>query len=314
VSSVLERVSLTVESGEIFGLVGESGCGKSVTARAVLRLIPDPPGRITRGSIRFAGEDLLTVSKKRMRRIRGNEISMIFQEPTSSLNPVFTVGNQMREVVRIHRGLGRREADALCAGMLHQVQMPDPGDVLKKYPHELSGGMRQRVMIAMELACEPRLLIADEPTTALDVTVQGQVLAILTELSRKQNISVLMITHDMGVVAQVCDRVAVMYAGCVVELADVAALFADPLHPYTQGLIASIPDMDEPGACGLQDDRKTLFSIAGTVPDMIDPPAGCRFHPRCGCKGPACDRESPELYQVSSGHAVACHRYPGGES
>jgi len=307
-SSVLDCVSLTIERGEILGLVGESGCGKSVTARTILRLIPQPPGRITSGTIRFEGEDLLSVSDKRMRQVRGNDISMIFQEPMSSLNPVFTVGNQMREVVRIHRGLKRREADALCAGMLRQVQMPDPEEVLKKYPHELSGGMRQRVMIAMELACDPKLLIADEPTTALDVTVQGQVLAILTDLSRQRNISVLMITHDMGVVAQVCDRVAVMYAGRVVELAAVGELFANPIHPYTRGLIASIPNMDEPESDSRETvDSETLYSIPGTVPTLIDPPHGCRFHPRCEVRVEPCDRQVPPLRWITPDHAVACH-------
>jgi oligopeptide/dipeptide ABC transporter ATP-binding protein len=314
-SSVLNHVSLTVDRGEILGLVGESGCGKSVTARSILRLIPDPPGRITGDAIRFAGEDLLTVSKKRMGRIRGREISMIFQEPMNSLNPVFSVGNQMREVVRRHRGLGRREADALCIGMLQQVQMPDPAEVMKKYPHELSGGMRQRVMIAMELVCDPQLLIADEPTTALDVTVQGQVLAILTDLSRQRNIAVLLITHDMGVVAQVCDRVAVMYAGQVVELAAVEELFANPLHPYTQGLIAAIPDMDPPeGESPEGNGTRLLYSIPGTVPTLIAPPPGCRFHPRCQADGPACDRDVPELCWVTPGHAVACHKQKEGRT
>jgi oligopeptide/dipeptide ABC transporter ATP-binding protein len=219
----------------------------------------------------------------------------------------------MREVVRHHRGLDRRQANALCLDMLRQVQMPDPMEVLKKYPHELSGGMRQRVMIAMELACDPRLLIADEPTTALDVTVQGQVLAILTELSRQRGISVLMITHDMGVVAQVCDRVAVMYAGRVVELAPVDELFAHPVHPYTRGLIASIPVVDEPeedfpGAA----DLRILHSIPGTVPTLIDPPPGCRFHPRCEEAIPVCAVSAPDLCWVSPEHAVACHRRAGG--
>jgi oligopeptide/dipeptide ABC transporter ATP-binding protein len=313
ISSVLDRVSLTIEKGEILGLVGESGCGKSVTALSILRLIPEPPGRITSGAIRFEGEDLLKFSPKRMRQIRGNEISMIFQEPMSSLNPVFTIGNQMREVVRIHRGLRRREADTLCADMLHQVQMPDPKEVLKKYPHQLSGGMRQRVMIAMELACNPKLLIADEPTTALDVTVQGQVLAILTGLSRRRNISVLLITHDMGVVAQVCDRVAVMYAGRLVEMASTGELFANPIHPYTQGLIASIPKMDQQsGGAQETSGEHALYSIPGTVPTLIQPPPGCRFHPRCTVSGSSCDSDVPELRWVSPDHAVACHRITGG--
>lgn len=301
-SSVLDRVALSIGRGEIFGLVGESGCGKSVTARAILRLIPEPPGRITAGSVLFKGENLLAVPGKRMRQIRGNEISMIFQEPMSSLNPVFSIGNQMREVVRIHRGLKGREADAVCIDMLRRVQMPDPEAVLKKYPHQLSGGMRQRVMIAMELVCGPELLIADEPTTALDVTVQGQVLAILTRLSRETGVSVLMITHDMGVVAQVCDRVAVMYAGRVVEVAGVRDLFAAPMHPYTQGLIASIPDLEGSGS---------LFSIPGTVPALINPPPGCRFHPRCTERLDVCSVERPELSLCGDRHQVACHARTG---
>ena len=228
---------------------------------------------------------------------------MIFQEPMSTLNPVFTVGNQMREVVRIHRRLRRREADALCVTMLQKVQMPDAQAVLDKYPHQLSGGMRQRVMIAMALVCGPQLLIADEPTTALDVTVQGQVLAILTALGREQGISVLMITHDMGVVAQVRDRVAVMYAGGIVETAPAAAIFAGPRHPYTQGLLQAIPRID--------DGKEALMVIPGTVPSLIDPPRGCRFHPRCGHRFQPCDREPPPFYEPSPGHRVACHLHAG---
>ncbi len=296
-SSVLDRVSLTIQKGEILGLVGESGCGKSVTARTILGLIPQPPGKIESGKILFKNQDLVKVPKKRMRQIRGNEISMIFQEPMSCLNPVFTVGSQMLEVVWIHQRIKGKKAKRLCADMLKQVQMPDPEMVMDKYPHELSGGMRQRVMIAMELVCGPELLIADEPTTALDVTVQGQVLAILTNLSREKNISVLMITHDMGVVAQVCDRVAVMYAGRIVEVAKVKDLFSAPQHPYTRGLIASIPNMSKEG---------DLYSIPGSVPNLISPPEGCRFHPRCGEKGNTCHCQSPELFQVGPDHWVAC--------
>lgn len=298
ISTVLDRVTFNIGCGEILGLVGESGCGKSVTARAILQLIPRPPGKITGGSIFFKGEDLLKVSNKRMGCVRGNEISMIFQEPMSSLNPVFSIGNQMREVVRLHKRLPRRDVDALCVDMLRRVQMPDPEAMLSKYPHELSGGMRQRVMIAMALVCKPELLIADEPTTALDVTVQGQVLAILTSLAREGNISVLMITHDMGVVAQVCDRVAVMYAGRVVEVALVRDLFSKPMHPYTKGLIASIPGMDS-------DDP--LLSIPGNVPTLINPPGGCRFHPRCRFKLDVCEKVIPEYRLVSPRHKVACH-------
>jgi len=312
VSTVLDRVSLRIAKGEILGLVGESGCGKSVTARAILRLIPEPPGKISEGAICFEGQDLLKLSEKRMRKIRGNDISMIFQEPMSSLNPVFTVGNLMGEIVRLHRGLNHQEADALCVEMLRQVQMPDAAEVMRKYPHELSGGMRQRVMIAMAFSCNPKLLIADEPTTALDVTVQGQVLAILTDLSRKRNIAVLMITHDMGVVAQICDRVAVMYAGRLAEVASVRELFANPRHPYTRGLIASIPNMDAPLPSSRDTaEPETLYSIPGTVPTLIRPPCGCRFHPRCEHRIAACETDAPHQRAIAPDHAVACHRETG---
>lgn len=298
-SRVLENISLDVRQGEILGLVGESGCGKSVMARAVLRLLPTPPARYS-GEILFRGENLLTVHKKRLRKVRGGEISMIFQEPMTSLNPVFTVGNQMSEVVRLHTGASRKEARRVCEDMLNAVNMPDAAEAFDKYPHELSGGMRQRVMIAMELSCGPALLMADEPTTALDVTVQGQVLAVLAELTRARGVSTLFITHDMGVVAQICDRVAVMYAGRLVELLPVDALFGQPMHPYTRGLIAAIPT--------LTDERELLPSIPGSVPDLVRPPAGCRFHPRCPERMDICERESPELLPCGE-HAVACHRF-----
>jgi oligopeptide/dipeptide ABC transporter ATP-binding protein len=295
----LEGVSLRVERGEILGLVGETGCGKSVLARSVLRLIADPPGRITEGEIRFKGRDLLKLSRREMRQIRGNEISMIFQEPMSSLNPVFTVGNQMQEVVALHQSVGRDEARRICVDMLRQVKMPDPDQVLSKYPHELSGGMRQRVMIAMELSCRPDLLLADEPTTALDVTVQAQVLSILEGITRRQGVAVLFISHDLGVIAQLCGRVAVMYAGGIVETAPAESIFAAPRHPYTRGLLQAIPRID--------DGKEALMVIPGTVPSLIDPPRGCRFHPRCGHRFQPCDREVPPFYEPSSGHRVACH-------
>jgi oligopeptide/dipeptide ABC transporter ATP-binding protein len=295
----LEGVSLWVDRGEIVGLVGETGCGKSVLARSVLRLIADPPGRITDGEIRFKGRDLLKLSRREMRRIRGNEISMIFQEPMSSLNPVFTVGNQMLEVVALHQSVGRDEARRICVDMLRQVKMPDADQVLSKYPHELSGGMRQRVMIAMELSCRPDLLLADEPTTALDVTVQAQVLSILEGITRRQGVAVLFISHDLGVIAQLCDRVAVMYAGGIVETAPAQAIFAAPRHPYTRGLLQAIPRID--------DGKEALMVIPGTVPSLIDPPRGCRFHPRCGHRFQPCDREVPPFYEPSPGHRVACH-------
>jgi len=297
----LENVDLAISKGEILGLVGETGCGKSVLARSVLRLIADPPGKISGGEIFFKGEDLLKTSNRRLRHVRGNEISMIFQEPMSSLNPVFRVGNQMQEVVVLHQQVERAEAREICIDMLQQVKMPDPEEVLSKYPHELSGGMRQRVMIAMELSCRPDLLIADEPTTALDVTVQAQVLTILEGLTRKRGVSVLFISHDLGVIAQLCDRVAVMYAGRIVEIAPVEDLFSIPRHPYTQGLLKAIPRIDE--------ERDTLAVIAGMVPGLIQPPEGCRFHPRCEAVTNPCYRVVPRLVEVVSGHQVACHLY-----
>ncbi|MFO7739900.1 MAG: ABC transporter ATP-binding protein [Desulfatiglandaceae bacterium] len=297
----LEEVNLAVLKGEILGLVGETGCGKSVLARSVLRLIADPPGKIWRGEIFFKGENLLKMSSRRLRHIRGNEISMIFQEPMSSLNPVFRVGNQMQEVVMLHRRVGSAAAREICIDMLRQVKMPDPDAVLSKYPHELSGGMRQRAMIAMELSCRPELLIADEPTTALDVTVQAQVLSILEELTRKKDVSVLFISHDLGVIAQLCDRVAVMYAGRIVEVASVWDLFSEPRHPYTRGLIRAIPRVDE--------EREILAVIPGVVPGLIRPPDGCRFHPRCEVVMHPCDRVPPRLVEVAPGHQVACHLY-----
>jgi len=301
----LEEVDLTIQSGEILGLVGETGCGKSVMARTILRLIPQPPGKISSGEILFDGEDILTLHPRRLREIRGNKISMIFQEPMSSLNPVYTVGNQMGEVITLHQKVDRKRAREISVGMLQQVHMPDPEKVLSRYPHELSGGMRQRVMIAMELSCRPDLLIADEPTTALDVTVQAQVLTILVDLVKRLGTSVLFISHDLGVIAQLCDRVSVMYAGTIVETAHVAELFAEPLHPYTQGLLQAIPSLDE--------ERELLQVIPGVVPRLVDPPGGCRFHPRCGKRFDPCDRVVPKLVEIGAGHQVACHLYEARE-
>ncbi|HDQ40667.1 MAG TPA: ABC transporter ATP-binding protein [Desulfonatronum sp.] len=299
---VLEKVSLSLQAGEILGLVGETGCGKSVLARSILRLIPQPPGRIHEGRIMFQEKNLLKLSARAMRSVRGRCISMIFQEPLSSLNPVFTIGNQMREMARLHLGLGREAANEHCAAMLARVRLPDARGLLRKYPHELSGGQRQRVMIAMELSCGPQLLLADEPTTALDVTVQGQILQIIKEQAAQRDMAVLLITHDMGVVAQTCDRVAVMYAGVVVETATVADLFARPEHPYTQGLIAAIPGRER---------IQQLLTIPGTVPDLVTPPPGCRYHPRCVLRVKNCNRIEPELSTIGAQHAVACHLSAG---
>ena len=297
----LEDITIYIERGEILGLVGETGCGKSVLARSVLRLIADPPGKISGGEIFFKGQDILKLRREQLRQIRGNEISMIFQEPMSSLNPVFTIGNQMREVVMLHQRIDRQRAQKICIEMLEKVKMPDPEQVLSKYPHELSGGMRQRAMIAMELSCRPDLLIADEPTTALDVTVQAQVLTILEDLTRKSDVSVLFISHDLGVIAQLCDRIAVMYAGYIVEIAPVWNIFSMPKHPYTQGLLQSIPRLDE--------ETESLMAIAGVVPGLIEPPGGCRFHPRCSRKFLNCDRDVPRLQELEMNHFVACHLY-----
>ncbi|MGD2063148.1 MAG: ABC transporter ATP-binding protein [Nitrospirota bacterium] len=278
-------VSLTIDRGEVMGLVGESGCGKTVTALALLRLLPAPPARIEAGAIHFAGRDLLRLSEKEMRRVRGRRIAMIFQEPMTALNPVFTIGHQIGESLAIHLGLGRRARSQRAAELLAQVGIADPEQRLSDYPHQLSGGQRQRVMIAMALACDPDLLIADEPTTALDVTIQAQILALLTRLQRERGLAVLLITHDMGVVAQTADRVAVMYAGQIVEQAPTTDLFARPGHPYTHGLLASIP---RPGVT-------RLTPIPGQLPPLTDLPAGCAFAERCGWVQPKCHAQPPPV-------------------
>jgi oligopeptide/dipeptide ABC transporter ATP-binding protein len=301
VARALDGISFDINAGEVFGLVGETGCGKSVTALSILRLIPFPPGRIVAGSIRFKDTDLLALPIEAMRRYRGKEISMIFQEPMTSLNPVFRIGDQMREVIGLHQGLDRTAALAAAVDMLARVRIPDAHKVARQYPHQLSGGMRQRVMIAMELACRPALLIADEPTTALDVTIQAQILRLLRELRREMGTSILLITHDLGVVAQMCDRVAVMYAGSIVEQADVADIFRAPRHPYTLGLWGAIPP--------IEDEKPSLAVIPGTVPDLSRLPEGCKFHPRCGQRFAPCDRVRPEMRAVGPGHFAACHLY-----
>ncbi|MDR2935324.1 MAG: ABC transporter ATP-binding protein [Candidatus Adiutrix sp.] len=295
---VVENLDLTLRRGEILGLVGESGCGKSVLARSILRLLPAPPARLT-GEIFFGEnlENLMAAGPQRLRAVRGGEISMIFQEPMTSLNPVFTVGRQMTEVVRLHTGAGRAKARKVCRDFLASVKLPDPETVLDKYPHQLSGGQRQRVMIATALSCGPKLLIADEPTTALDVTVQSQVLALLNDLTRARGVSTLFISHDLGVVAQLCDRVAVMYSGRLVELAPAESLFGRPAHPYTRGLLEAIPILSAP--------RAELLAIPGQVPNPADPPPGCRFHPRCGQRLDRCAREVPAL-TAQGEHWVAC--------
>ena len=290
----LEGVSFVVREGEIFGLVGETGCGKSVTTYSTLRLLPST-GRVHSGRITLAGESLLDASESRMREVRGGEIAMIFQDPLSALNPVMRVGDQIAESVWLHDDLPDAEAVAArVEEVLGDVRMPDPVGAMSAFPHELSGGMQQRVMIAMALAGRPKMLIADEPTTALDVTIQSQVLQLLRQLKQEAGLTVLLITHDLGVVAELCDRVAVMYAGTIVETAPVAELFGNPRHPYTQGLLAALPGTSD-----------TLAPIPGRVPDLLNPPSGCRFHPRCPLAVDRCRAEAPELRGDT--RQVACH-------
>ena len=301
VAKSVDGVDLKVNKGEMLCIVGESGCGKSVTALSIMRLIP-PPGRIESGALVFEGRDLLDLSPDEMADLRGQSISMIFQDPTSSLNPVFEVGLQIAEVYEIHRGLSRKAGEAKAVEMLEKVGIPDPGRRAESYPHEMSGGMAQRVMIAMALACEPRLLIADEPTTALDVTIQAQILDLMRGLQRETGTATVLITHDLGVVAEMADRVAVMYAGEIVEEADVKTLFEQPKHPYTKDLLGSIPHLGQR--------QGALAVIPGTVPNLIDLPQGCRFASRCRARVEhaltRCTEEQPELVAVAPGHSVRC--------
>ena len=296
----VDGVSLSVAAGRTLGLVGESGCGKTMTALSVLRLMP-PGARIAGGQILFDGRDLVGLPEREMRHVRGNAIAMVFQEPMSSLNPVFSVGDQIGEAVRLHQGLGRRAARQKAIEMLQLVEMPEPERRVDEYPHQLSGGMRQRVMIAMALSCHPRLLIADEPTTALDVTIQAQILDLLAGLQRRLDMAMMLVTHDLGIVAERTDDVAIMYAGRIVEHAPVQALFARPLHPYTRGLLNSIPKV---GAAR----TRRLEAIPGLVPDLRHLPAGCRFRDRCSYAIDACTHTDPPLHELHPGHAVACVR------
>ena len=301
----VDGVSFTVGTGETLAIVGESGSGKSVTALSVMRLLPTPPGQIVRGRVRLRGRDLLTLPEPEMRSIRGNEIGMIFQEPMSNLNPLLTVGEQIAEVVRLHQGLKRAAAWRHAIEMLARVNIPDPQRRARDYPHRLSGGMRQRVMIAMALSCRPSLLIADEPTTALDVTIQAQILRLIRTLQADMNMSVLFITHNLGVVAQIADRVAVMYAGRIVEQGDVKSVFAAPLHPYTRALLGSLPRVQVAG----RDAAQRLQSIPGQVPSPIALPPGCRFAPRCTRADAVCRETMPQLQQTTPGHGVRCHHW-----
>jgi oligopeptide transport system ATP-binding protein len=297
----VDGVSFEIRTGETVGLVGESGSGKSITALSLLRLIPAPPGKIVSGTIRYEGENLLEKSDADMRKIRGNRISMIFQEPMTSLNPVYSIGYQIREVLKRHQGLAKKAAREKAIELLHSVGFAMPEKQVDHYPHQLSGGMRQRAMIAMALSCRPGLLIADEPTTALDMTIQAQILDIMRSLREKTGMSILLITHDLGVVSELADRVIVMYAGRIVETAPVQTLFSDPKHPYTKGLIQSIPSIHET--------RERLHVIRGSIPKPTDYPAGCRFHPRCDNAMPLCGKESPVLETIGPDRQICCRLY-----
>jgi oligopeptide/dipeptide ABC transporter ATP-binding protein len=299
-AKAVDGVSFDIMPGEVVGLVGESGSGKSVTALSILRLIPDPPGKIIDGSIVYKGTDLLKLSWEEMHKIRGNEISMIFQEPMTSLNPVFTIGYQVMEVILSHEKIGKPEAFNRSVEMLKLVGIPDPASRMHDYPHQYSGGMRQRVMIAMALACNPSLLIADEPTTALDVTIQAQILELMLKIKdERKDAAILLITHNLAVVAETCHRVIVMYGGKIQEIAPVHELFRNPLHPYTQGLLASLPTVDG-------EKQKRLRTIPGNVPSIMDLPVGCKFVTRCPVKVDRCATTEPELIEVSPGHWARC--------
>ncbi|MBS4196376.1 ABC transporter ATP-binding protein [Lederbergia citri] len=295
----VDGVSFELKEGEILGIVGESGSGKSVTSLAAMGLIPSPPGKVETGEIYFSGKDLTSISESEWRKIRGNQISMIFQEPMTSLNPLFTIGNQLMEAIRLHTDFSKTQAKVRSIELLKLVGIPRAKEILTEYPHQLSGGMRQRVMIAMAMACHPRVLIADEPTTALDVTIQAQILALMKDLNQKMNTSIILITHDLGVVAEICERVIVMYAGQIVEQGDVRTILKNPQHPYTKGLLKSVPD--------LREKKDRLYSIPGTVPTPGAVIAGCRFAARCSEVFSTCHVEKPELYEtVKEGHAVRC--------
>lgn len=298
----VDYVDFHVREGEILGIVGESGCGKSVTSLSIMGLVPSPPGKITNGQILFKGKDLTKLSEREMRKIRGNEIAMIFQEPMTSLNPLFKIGNQLIEAISLHKkGWSKKETKARAIEMLKLVGLPRVEELMKEYPHQLSGGMRQRVMIAMALVCDPQVLIADEPTTALDVTIQAQILKLMRELNERLNTAVILITHDLGVVAETCERVVVMYAGKVVEEGSVNTIFTNPEHPYTKGLIASVPDM--------RYKKQRLYSIPGSVPKPGTIKQGCRFAERCEFAFERCKVENPPIYETSEGHKTRCFLY-----
>jgi peptide/nickel transport system ATP-binding protein len=301
VSKAVDDVSFEVQEGRTLGIVGESGCGKSVSCLSVMRLIQDPPGKIVGGEVRFKGENLLELEESEMRRIRGNAISMIFQEPMTSLNPVFTCGDQIMEALILHQHMSKDQAKKRAIEMLHQVGIPAPEQRVDEYPHQMSGGMRQRVMIAMALSCNPALLFADEPTTALDVTVQAQIIDLLRDLQKRFNMAIVIITHDLGVVAEMAERVVVMYAGKVQEDADVRTIYKNPSHPYTMGLQKAVPRV--------HGDMDRLYVIEGVVPNPLEFPPGCKFHPRCPEVMDKCRIQEPELLSVEPGHKVRCWLY-----
>lgn len=302
--TAIEDINFVVNKSESLGIVGESGCGKSVTSMSIMRLLKSPPAEI-KGEILFEGKDLLRASAGEMRKIRGNEIAMIFQEPMTSLNPIFTCGYQITEAIRLHQGLSKEEAHKKAIEMLTLVGISAPEKRVNEYPHQLSGGMRQRVMIAMALSCHPKLLIADEPTTALDVTIQAQILELIKKLRKELGMAMMLITHDLGVVAEMAERVIVMYAGKIVEEADVKTIFKNPIHPYTKGLLASIPK--------LSDKKEYLDVIEGVVPSPIEMPSGCRFEPRCLYKMEICKEQEPQLFEEENGHYARCWLKRKGE-
>ena len=299
VVKAVDGISVSVEEGKTIGLVGESGSGKSVTAQSVLRIVPRP-GKIVDGTIRFDGEDLLAKSEGEMRKMRGNKMAVVFQDPTTSLNPVYTVRKQLSDILLLHKDLTKDQAYKTALGLLEKVGIPEPGSRLKAYPHELSGGMKQRIAIARALSCEPKLLFADEPTTNLDVTIQAQVLDLLKQLQKEYGMTMVMITHDMGIVADMTERVTVLYAGKVMEEADTVTLFTNPKHPYTEALLKAVPSVAQ---------TRALEVIPGNIPNLIEPPVGCVFHPRCKFAKDICMKECPQWEMVSDGHYVACHRW-----
>ncbi len=302
VAKAVDGISYQLTQGEPLGVVGESGCGKSVTALSILRLVPVPPGRIVEGEVLFKEENLLDLTEEQMRKVRGNRISMIFQEPMTSLNPVFTVGDQIQETLRLHQGLSKREALEKSIEMLGLVNIPSPERAVKQHPHELSGGMRQRVMIAMALACHPEILIADEPTTALDVTIQAQILDLMNRLREELGMAIILITHNLGVVAETTKRVVVMYAGKIVEEAETKALFGNPQHPYTMGLLQSIPVLGDKIRRG----KVRLNEIPGVVPSLYELPSGCKFSTRCPSVMEVCKEKEPQLKEIEKGHLSSC--------